>query len=62
LKEAGADRWEVSLRAKQCLDVSAAAAELGGGGHRLAAGFTASGTPEDVLDTLRFALDRASLA
>jgi phosphoesterase RecJ-like protein len=62
LKEAGADRWEVSLRAKQCLDVSAAAAELGGGGHRLAAGFTASGAPEDVLDTLRFALDRASLA
>jgi phosphoesterase RecJ-like protein len=61
LKEVGTDRWAVSLRAKQRLDVSAAAAELGGGGHRLAAGFAADGTSEDILDALRTALHRAPL-
>ncbi|MGH4011771.1 MAG: DHH family phosphoesterase [Pseudonocardiaceae bacterium] len=62
LKEVGPDRWSVSLRAKQRLDVSAAAAELGGGGHRLAAGFRANGTAQDVLDALRSALQRAPTA
>ncbi|PZS23364.1 MAG: phosphoesterase [Pseudonocardiales bacterium] len=61
LKEAGPDRWAVSLRAKQRLDVSAAATALGGGGHRLAAGFSAEGTSEDVLDALRTALHHAPL-
>ncbi|MGH3770675.1 MAG: DHH family phosphoesterase [Pseudonocardiaceae bacterium] len=59
LKELGPDQWSVSLRAKQRLDVSAAAAEFGGGGHRLAAGFAADGTAERVLDALRAALHRA---
>jgi bifunctional oligoribonuclease and PAP phosphatase NrnA len=59
LKETGPDQWSVSLRAKQRLDVSAAATELGGGGHRLAAGLTADGTAEEVLAALRTALDRA---
>lgn len=62
LKEVGPDRWTVSLRAKQRLDVSAAAAELGGGGHRLAAGFTADGTSENLLDALRTALHGAPVA
>jgi bifunctional oligoribonuclease and PAP phosphatase NrnA len=61
-KEAGPDRWAVSLRAKQRLDVSAAAAEFGGGGHRLAAGFAADGSAADVLNALRRALHRAPLA
>ena len=59
LKEIGPDRWSVSLRAKQRIDVSAAAAALGGGGHRLAAGLTADGTAEDVLGALRTALHNA---
>lgn len=59
LKEVGPGRWSVSLRAKQRLDVSAAAARLGGGGHRLAAGFSADGAAEDVLDALRTALHSA---
>lgn len=61
LKETGPQQWSVSLRAKQRLDVSAAAAELGGGGHRLAAGFSAHGSAEDVLDALRIALYRAPM-
>ncbi len=59
LKEVAPQEWTVSLRAKRRLDVSSAAHALGGGGHRLAAGFSASGTPEDVLDALRAALDTA---
>jgi phosphoesterase RecJ-like protein len=62
LKETAPARWAVSLRAKQRLDVSAAAAELGGGGHRLAAGFTADGSAEGVLEALRAALHRAPVA
>ena len=59
LKEVAPGDWSVSLRAKQHVDVAAAAQTLGGGGHRLAAGFSASGTPEDVLAALRGALERA---
>jgi phosphoesterase RecJ-like protein len=61
LKEAGPDRWSVSLRAKQHVDVGAVACVLGGGGHRLAAGFVATGTEREVLDRLRTALDGAPL-
>lgn len=59
LKEIGPDRWSVSLRAKQHLDVGAAATLLGGGGHRLASGFTADGTAGEVLAALRTALAAA---
>jgi bifunctional oligoribonuclease and PAP phosphatase NrnA len=59
LKEIGEGRWSVSLRAKQRLDVGAAATALGGGGHQLASGFTATGSRGDVLAALRVALDTA---
>jgi bifunctional oligoribonuclease and PAP phosphatase NrnA len=61
LKEVGPGRWSVSLRAKQHLDVGVAATILGGGGHRLASGFTATGTADEVLAGLRSALDTAPL-
>jgi bifunctional oligoribonuclease and PAP phosphatase NrnA len=61
LKEVGSDRWSVSLRAKQHLDVGAVAVLLGGGGHRLASGFTAAGTEQDVLAALRTTLDAVYL-
>ena len=49
-----ADReWAVSLRSKGAVDVSAVAVALGGGGHRLAAGFTGYGTPGDVVTAVR---------
>lgn len=61
LKEVGPDRWSGSLRAIGRLDVSAVARALGGGGHRLAAGFTVDGTATDVLARLTAELDRAPL-
>lgn len=59
LKEIGEDRWSVSLRAKRYVDVGAAATALGGGGHRLASGFTTTGRRADVLTAMRAALDTA---
>jgi phosphoesterase RecJ-like protein len=61
LKEIAPARWSVSLRAVSRLDVRAVAEQLGGGGHRLAAGFTTDGTAEQILDDLRAALDRAPM-
>jgi len=62
LKQDPADgsRWQISLRSA-AIDVSAAAAELGGGGHRKAAGCTVAGTSDEVLAALRAALSRAPL-
>lgn len=43
------DRVRVSLRSRGATDVGALAAELGGGGHRLASGFSYEGSAEDAL-------------
>ncbi|HEX4704631.1 MAG TPA: bifunctional oligoribonuclease/PAP phosphatase NrnA [Pseudonocardiaceae bacterium] len=61
LKQAGPETWTGSMRSVSRLDVSAAAVALGGGGHRLAAGFTAYGTEESVLAQLKAVLDEAPL-
>ena len=53
-------QWQISLRSIG-IDVSAVAAEFGGGGHRQAAGCTIAGTAEEVLAGLREALERAPL-
>lgn len=53
-------QWQISLRSRG-IDVSAVAAEFGGGGHRQAAGCTIEGTAEAVLAGLRAALERAPL-
>jgi nanoRNase/pAp phosphatase (c-di-AMP/oligoRNAs hydrolase) len=62
LKQDPADpgQWQISLRSLG-IDVSAVAAEFGGGGHRQAAGCTIAGPAEDVLAGLRAALERAPL-
>lgn len=52
------DDWAVSLRSKGAVDVSAVAVALGGGGHRLAAGFTGHGSADDVIGAIRAQLDR----
>jgi phosphoesterase RecJ-like protein len=58
VKQMGETEWAVSLRSKGAVDVSAVAVALGGGGHRLAAGFTGHGTPGDVVLAVRELLDR----
>jgi phosphoesterase RecJ-like protein len=61
LKQSGPDIWTGSMRAVGRLDVSAASVALGGGGHRLAAGFTAHGTAAEVWARVKAALDEAPL-
>jgi len=50
---------KVSTRSKGVVDVGAVCTALGGGGHRFAAGFTASGSAEQALDAVRRALAAA---
>jgi len=50
----------VSLRSRGETDVAAVAVDLGGGGHRLAAGFTGYGEAGEVLAAVRGRLDPAS--
>lgn len=49
VKQVDAHTVRGNLRSKSDLDVSQVAAKLGGGGHRAAAGFSCSGTIEEVL-------------
>jgi len=56
-KELTPNSWSVSLRSKEAVDVAAVAERLGGGGHRFAAGYTASGPSETVVAALREVLD-----
>ncbi|GAA5181809.1 bifunctional oligoribonuclease/PAP phosphatase NrnA [Rugosimonospora acidiphila] len=56
LKQVSAQEWSVSLRSKGAVDVARVAVGLGGGGHRLAAGFTGLGTLAEVVDLVRAAL------
>lgn len=46
-------RVKVSLRSRGATDVGSLAARMGGGGHRLAAGFTVEQDPESVLEEVR---------
>jgi len=57
LKQVGERRWSGSLRSKGAVDVATVAAQLGGGGHRAAAGFTCEAELDAVLALLREALD-----
>jgi phosphoesterase RecJ-like protein len=52
----GPDCWKASVRSRGHLDVGAACTALGGGGHRLAAGFSAEGSPQQIIDRLRAVL------
>jgi phosphoesterase RecJ-like protein len=58
LKEMAPGEWSGSLRAKSAVDVRAVAAGLGGGGHRLAAGFTSVGTADEVTERVRAMLPK----
>jgi phosphoesterase RecJ-like protein len=54
-KEIEPSHWSVSMRAKN-YDISAVASAFGGGGHRLAAGYSADGSADDVVQALQTAL------
>lgn len=54
-KEIEPRHWSVSMRAKS-FDLASVATGFGGGGHRLAAGYSATGPIEDVVAGLRQAL------
>lgn len=56
-KEVEPQRWSVSMRAKSAVDLSVVAAGFGGGGHKLAAGYTAIGSAAEVTAALCAALD-----
>ncbi|WP_027660144.1 DHH family phosphoesterase [Salinispora fenicalii] len=61
VKQTADGDWAVSLRSKGAVDVSRVAVELGGGGHRLAAGFTGQGSADDVVEAIRRELAAALL-
>jgi phosphoesterase RecJ-like protein len=57
VKEAEDGTLRVSTRSRGATDVGAACGTLGGGGHRLAAGFTSRTDPDTTVETLRLLLD-----
>ncbi|MGZ8802333.1 MAG: DHH family phosphoesterase [Mycobacterium sp.] len=54
-KEIEPRSWSVSMRSKS-LDLASVASAFGGGGHRLAAGYSTSGATDDVVQALVSAL------
>jgi len=55
-KEIEPQQWSVSMRAKAAVDLAAVASRFGGGGHRLAAGYSATGPLDSVVASLCAAL------
>ena len=55
-KEVDPQHWSVSMRAKAHVDLAAVASQFGGGGHRLAAGYSTVGSIDDAVASLRSAL------
>jgi phosphoesterase RecJ-like protein len=55
-KEVDPQQWSVSMRAKTEVDLAAVASVFGGGGHRLAAGYSTTGLIDDAVASLRDAL------
>jgi phosphoesterase RecJ-like protein len=60
LKELEDGTFKGSFRSKGATDVSALATSLGGGGHKLAAGFEVAGPLSAAIDTVRKALSDGS--
>lgn len=58
IKQVAEREWAVSMRSKGGSDVSTVAVALGGGGHRLAAGFTGYGEVAEVVAAIRTQLER----
>jgi phosphoesterase RecJ-like protein len=61
LKQQRDGRFKVSVRSRGGHDLSAVAASFGGGGHRLAAGYTSAHGPAGTIDRLIAALKREAV-
>lgn len=59
-KESTPGSWAVSLRSKTSVDLVPVARALGGGGHTRAAGYSDSGTADEVVARLRAELERSA--
>jgi phosphoesterase RecJ-like protein len=59
LKQADGDEYRISMRSKGTVDVGAIAKEFGGGGHKNAAGCTASGSIDELRQTFVGKIARA---
>ena len=55
-------RFKVSVRSRGERDLSAVASAFGGGGHRLAAGYTSEHGPAETIERLRIVLDGGAIA
>ncbi|HEU4360281.1 MAG TPA: bifunctional oligoribonuclease/PAP phosphatase NrnA [Mycobacterium sp.] len=55
-KEIEPGRWSVSMRAKSAIDLTEVTVAFGGGGHKLAAGYSTGGVAADVVAALVAAL------
>jgi nanoRNase/pAp phosphatase (c-di-AMP/oligoRNAs hydrolase) len=55
-KEVAPQQWSVSMRAKAEVDLAAVASTFGGGGHRLAAGYSTVGPIDEAVASLLAAL------
>ncbi len=55
-KEIEPQQWSVSMRAKAAVDLATVASTFGGGGHKLAAGYSTTGSADEVVASLRAAL------
>lgn len=53
LKESKPNLYKGSLRSRGAVDVATIAGNFGGGGHHNASGFTASGSPEEIVAQIR---------
>lgn len=62
LKEGDDSVWRVSTRSKGKLDVGLVCSDLGGGGHRFAAGYSSAEQPEAILSQLLDALAQRAVA
>ena len=52
LKEQEPNRYRISLRSRNTVDVSAVASAFGGGGHNRAAGLRLEGEAADIIDKI----------
>lgn len=59
IKQGDDDVWRVSTRSKGHVDLGEVCSRLGGGGHRFAAGFSSTSTPESIIESIVATVEEA---